>query len=724
MPISEHSSSPARLSLLPLWQGKAVLIVAGLLLTLCLLVLLTISPLWLRQADLRLYDLMVSARPSPALDDAPVMVGIDEESLTAYGQWPWPRYRLARLVDGIRQLGAEVIVLDVLMPEPDRTSPDVIMAERQRDFGVAGALGPSVTTADSNSQVLAAALKESHSIIGCYFDFSPGSRYQDSGFPNVPAQLVTIGQIEKGAWPEPTGVIRSVPALTVQATEGFTNVRHDVDGILRRAPLLIRQGGQYYPSLALGAMLLSSPERKFCLVQDAGETILQWGNKSIPLDRHGNLHISFRSRQNPFTYLSAKSVLSGAANLPSLAGKIVVVGPWAKALGDIHQVQYGRALSAVEVHANIIDNLLSGTFISRPAWARGAELVAIAVLGVLSTVLLSQAGAVLSGGIVLAASSGSYWLCRTLLMEKGLFVSPLLPMQTPLVVLMGVILLKYGIEARKVSQRNRELHQAQEVIEEVAEEKSELESINLKLAEVDRLKSMFIASMSHELRTPLNSIIGFTSILIMGLAGPLNEEQHKQLAMVKSSSLHLLELINDVIDLSKIEAGKIDIRLADFDLAQTVREVLATFQVAAEQKSLRLICEGPSQLIIHSDVRRIRQILVNLIGNAVKFTEAGEVSVIIRQCMRQITVAVCDSGVGIRLEDIDKLFRYFSQISTDGMPKHEGSGLGLYLSKRLADLLGGTLLVESEFGKGSIFTLSLPQSEKTGDEDGKDSAGS
>ena len=158
----------------------------------------------------------------------------------------------------------------------------------------------------------------------------------------------------------------------------------------------------------------------------------------------------------------------------------------------------------------------------------------------------------------------------------------------------------------------------------------ELTAANNKLQEVDKLKSLFIASMSHELRTPLNSIIGFTGILLQGLAGPLNDEQRKQLGMVKGSSHHLLELITDIIDMSKIEAGKLSLSLGSFDLASTAREVLESLQPAAGRKSLKLTLEAPERLQVKSDERRVRQVLVNLIGNAVKFTPSGEVSVVIK----------------------------------------------------------------------------------------------
>lgn len=243
---------------------------------------------------------------------------------------------------------------------------------------------------------------------------------------------------------------------------------------------------------------------------------------------------------------------------------------------------------------------------------------------------------------------------------------------------------------------------------------TELKAANTKLQELDQLKSMFIASMSHELRTPLNSIIGFTGILLQGLAGPLNDEQRKQLGMVKGSSQHLLELITDIIDLSKIEAGKITLSIEPFDLAMAIREVVDTFRVTADRKSVTMVVSGPDQLPVASDLRRIRQVLVNLVGNAVKFTEQGEIRIEVSEQGSEALVAVRDSGPGIKEEDVGKLFRYFSQITSPELPKHEGTGLGLYISRKLMNLLGGEIRVASEYGSGSTFFLSVPLGSREG----------
>jgi len=408
---------------------------------------------------------MLSGRTTPPKTAIPVMVGIDDESLEAYGQWPWPRYRLARLVQRLQELGADVVALDFLMPEPDRTSPEAIIAERNRDLGASPAVGVSAIV-DSNSQELAIALGRGRTILGYYFNFSDKEKTSTSLLPTIPKGMsVASSTIETKQWPQPTNMLRSIQALTAAASaEGFTNAQHDADGILRRVPLLLQFHGEYFPSLALGATLLTSPDRNLRVTNDNYETTLVWGKRHIPVDRNGNLMIDFRNGKQKFPYFSAKDILGDTASIGSLHGKVVVVGAWARGLGDIHQIPAGLSLNGLEVNATIIDNILSCTFISRPSWARGAELFSILLLGILTTLLFSQSGFVLSLMTVVAGSGGCYLGGRALLLSTGTYLSPLMPMVTPVIIMTVLSLLKYGIEARKVLQRNHDLMEAQDAI--------------------------------------------------------------------------------------------------------------------------------------------------------------------------------------------------------------------------------------------------------------------
>lgn len=243
-------------------------------------------------------------------------------------------------------------------------------------------------------------------------------------------------------------------------------------------------------------------------------------------------------------------------------------------------------------------------------------------------------------------------------------------------------------------------------------ERKKVEELKVAVAKAesaDKLKSAFLATMSHELRTPLNSIIGFTGILLQKLVGPLSAEQEKQLKMVQVSALHLLNLINDVLDISKIEADQVTIANEAFEIMYVFSQCIEKIQPLAITKGLKLtksIEHEPFLLV--SDKRRVEQILINLLSNAVKFTEAGEVVLISQIEGENLKVSVKDTGIGITPENIQTLFMPFKQIDTGLTRKYEGTGLGLSICKRLVELLGGSIWVESELGKGSTFIFTLP----------------
>ena len=239
----------------------------------------------------------------------------------------------------------------------------------------------------------------------------------------------------------------------------------------------------------------------------------------------------------------------------------------------------------------------------------------------------------------------------------------------------------------------------------------------------DRIKSAFLATMSHELRTPLNSIIGFTGIILQGLAGPLNAEQQKQMSMVKASAQHLLSLINDVLDISKIEAGQLQVHHEPFDLRAVIEKAVAVLKPAAEKKGLSLNVHVATEVQkAFGDQRRVEQVLLNLLTNAVKFTELGNVTLtadILPAGNRPNTgradepapvvrVRVTDTGIGIRPEDLRELFQPFRQIDTGLARKNEGTGLGLAICRRLAELMDGEINAQSDWGRGSTFEFILP----------------
>ncbi len=240
----------------------------------------------------------------------------------------------------------------------------------------------------------------------------------------------------------------------------------------------------------------------------------------------------------------------------------------------------------------------------------------------------------------------------------------------------------------------------------------ELTETNLRLEEATRAKSDFLAAMSHELRTPLNSIIGFSGVLAQGLPGSLNEEQARQIEMISRSGQHLLGLINEVLDLAKIESGQIRPNLEVVEVCDLAADMLETIRPIARTKhlELRLDC-SPDLLMVTTDPHFVSQILLNLLGNAVKFTQEGQIEVIVTEADDSVSISVADTGCGIASQDLGHIFEDFYQATPPDGSKHEGTGLGLAVSQRLADSLKATIEVASTPGRGTTFTLRLPTRE-------------
>jgi len=238
----------------------------------------------------------------------------------------------------------------------------------------------------------------------------------------------------------------------------------------------------------------------------------------------------------------------------------------------------------------------------------------------------------------------------------------------------------------------------------------ELEEKNAHIETVSRLKSEFLANMSHELRTPLNAIIGFSEALGERYFGDLNDKQEEYVKDIRESGLHLLSLINDVLDLSKIEAGKMELELSDFDLPSALRNVVTLVKERAQRHGIALKLDLASSLgAIRADERKFKQIMLNLLSNAVKFTpDGGSVVVAAERDERAIGITVTDTGPGIAAEDQPAVFEEFRQVGPRSARKVEGTGLGLPLAKRFVELHGGKIWVQSQVGEGSTFGFTLP----------------
>ncbi|BBD07690.1 CHASE2 domain-containing protein [Desulfovibrio ferrophilus] len=409
----------------------AFLFVLGMASTMFIAWLYMQRPVLLKALDLKLYDQMMRVSHSTETSGTPVIVDLDERSLAAYGQWPWPRYRVALLLAKIRQAGALAVGIDIVFAEDDRTSPKIIQQDIKRDLQVnMGFTGIPQALMD-NDQVLAGVLGQGPFVLGYYLNFDDGHIAASDDCVLHPVSLVE--KRSKNAPPskdfmvDAPSVVCNIPALGAAARmSGFFNTNPDLDGIYRKTPLFAHYKGKLYPSLSMATLMTAIGAKQAVIkVSEQGVESVRVGGTVIPVDRQGQVFAHYRGPRESFPYISASKILSDSLRPGELKGKIVFLGTSAAGLKDLRATPFDPVMPGVEVHATVVDNILQKDFIQRPAWAPGLEFMVLIASGLLTTALLTWARAAMSL-IPLGACAWGAWEGAVYLMEtKGFHLSPL-----------------------------------------------------------------------------------------------------------------------------------------------------------------------------------------------------------------------------------------------------------------------------------------------------------
>ena len=413
----------------------------------------------------KIYDSFLRSAPRPSAPGPISIVDLDEASLERFGQWPWPRYRIARLLDKIREAGATAVGLDMVFAEPDRTSLTPLSGEILRDLGTRIDLSGFPREALDTDRALAATLAGGPFVLGYQFDFETARGATCVLHPLRAAVLSAGGKEGAEGLFDAQGVVCNLPVLSRAAgSSGFFNVTPDPDGVLRRVPLAIRHKGTIYPTLALAVYLRAHGGEAVLETGTEGVEALRLDGRRIPLDRHGNLLLNFRGRHRTFPHLSAAAVLEGTANPALLRGRIVLLGATAAGLKEIRTTPLDAAQPGVEIHATVLDNLLSGDPITVPRWTRVLRVLLVLVPGFLLTGFLTRSSAAWGLVLILPAAAGIWLGSWGLLAYRQIFLPPLLPVITLTLVFTVLTSVRFLRADQEVRERTRKLALTQDAI--------------------------------------------------------------------------------------------------------------------------------------------------------------------------------------------------------------------------------------------------------------------
>lgn len=447
-------------------QGRRFVILLGFFLTLILAAVFVVQPSLLHKLDHINYDFLLRNVPDNRISDHVVIVDLDEKSLSKYGQWPWPRYRVAELLQNVAAGKPAVVALDIVFAEPDRTSVKQILSDMADRHDIKLSLGRMPLTLEDHDQLLARILAQGPFILGNKFEFNPSSM----SFKSCVLHPVAVAWLDSAAGhgtdiPRSLGVLCNLSILAEKVrSSGFINFSPDEDGMLRRLPLLTEYQDNVYPSLGLAAVLKYQKATSL-LLRKKGRSLekIQFLQTSVPVDRHGQMLIKFRGSQKTFDYLSAADIMDHVVSPSTLQNKIVFVGTSAAGLHDVLTTPFDSTFPGVEVHATIADNLLQRDFLSIPTWSHALVLGIILGVGVLLTLLIVFGRTSLGFTVTLFVMAALWLGTQQIFYRTGAFIATAYPTAAMVLLYLGLTVVKFRLEERQILANLRELILTQDI---------------------------------------------------------------------------------------------------------------------------------------------------------------------------------------------------------------------------------------------------------------------
>jgi len=444
------------------------ILVWGILLTLCCAAIFILKPDLIQRLDYIKYDLLLKHFPNNHASPKIVIVDLDEKSLNRYGQWPWPRYRVARLLDNITAMKPSIISLDIVFAEPDRTSAGPLMKDLENTYKIKIDIDHLPGKLRDNDQILAEVLGRGPFIVGNVFHFNQMKKSSEQCIlhPVKFSYKHNVEAIEESTEiPQSTGVLCNLNMLAEKAgASGFFNFSPDEDGALRRLPMLIQYEKKLYPSLALATVLKLNREDHIILEKD-GDVLqsIHYRGNSVPVDRYGRMMIKFRGMEQKYEYVSAADILDGNVSSERLEGRIVFVGTSAVGLKELLTTPFGPVFPGVEVHATVVDNLLTGDFIAVPGWSNLMVVLLILVSGAVMSLLISYRNAAFCFLAMLLFVVGLWFSTQQIFYRTGFFIATAFPIVALVCIYIFLTVIRYRIEEKKVLSGMRELLLTQDI---------------------------------------------------------------------------------------------------------------------------------------------------------------------------------------------------------------------------------------------------------------------